>query len=216
MKLKLLITAALLAMGWTSSAQTERHHFLIGGYVSFSTTNENTNAVQINSLAIGPRVGYFLGNNLAVGMEFNYNLSKLDGAWYDYFDTERGYYVRGFGFREENFGLSPFIRQYIPVNNSFRAFAQGNLTFQLNTYKNIDDMGYLYRTDVYFKGFGASLNLGLVYFPSPKWGIELSFPFVRYFNERTSRSNYPAGNKKDFNTVADNFIPSIGVNFHLN
>lgn len=215
MKLSLLIIAGFLISGWSASAQTEKKKALLGGNVSFSTSNDNSASIQLNSLAIGPRVGYFFANNLAVGMEFNYNLAKLDGESYDYFDNETGYVERGFGFREENFGLSPFVRQYLTVKNNFRAFAQGSLTFQINSYKNIDDTGYLYRTDYTFKGFGSSLSLGFAYFPKQNWGIEFSFPFIRYFNERNVNSDYNFQRSRDFQTVADNFIPSIGVNFHL-
>jgi hypothetical protein len=215
MKLKLWITAAVMLVGWSATAQIERKRVLLGGNVSFSTSSENSNSFQPNSLAIGPRVGYFVGNHLAVGMEFNYNLSKLDGEWYDYFDEETGNVERGFGFREENFGLSPFIRKYLPVKRNFSAFAQGALTFQFNSYKNIDDTGYLYRTDYNFKGFGSSLNLGFAYFPKSNWGIEFSFPFIKYFNERNVGSAYHLKDPKDFQTVADNFIPNIGINFHL-
>ena len=215
MKLKLWITAWAFIVGWPAFAQTEKSTFLLGGNVSFSTSNENKSGVQLNSLAIGPRVGYFLGNNLLVGMEFNYNLSKLDGEWYDYFNQQSGYVERGFGFREENFGLSPFVRKYLSVKNKFKIFAQGNLTFQLNSYKNIDDTGYLYRTDYSFKGFGSSLNLGFAFFPKRSWGIEFSFPFLKYFNERNVGSDYPFENTKDFQTAVDNFIPNIGVNLQF-
>lgn len=215
MKPKFLMMLGLLILGWSASAQTGKKRALLGGNVSFSTSTEHSNSIQLHSFAIGPRVGYFLGNNFAIGMEANYNLSKLDGEWYDYFDTETGFIERGFGFREENFGISPFVRQYLTVKNNFSVFAQGSVTFQINSYKHIDDTGYLYRTDYNFKGFGSSLSVGFAYFPSQKWGIEFSFPFINYFNQRNVNADYHFKNSNDFQTVADNFIPSIGVNFHF-
>lgn len=216
MKPKLLFLALCCATGLLARAQTEKGKALGGGSFSFGTTNENSNSISLNSLSIGPKVGYFFSNNLAVGIEIDYNLSKLNGEFYDYFDQTTGLMTRTFGFKEENFGLAPFVRYYVTIKNNFRFFGQASILGQINSYKNIDENDYLYRTDYTFKGFGASLNPGLAFFPSPKWAIEFSFPIVRYFNEtNTTDEGYHFRSSKNIHLALDNFTPSFGVNFHF-
>ena len=215
MKLKLWIVAILCAIGWHCHAQTDKKTVMLGGSLSFGTSTEQSTSLNLNSLAIGPRVGYFFSNNFVAGMEVNYNLSKLKGEWYDYFNENTGIIETGFGFKEENFGLSPFARKYFNVKNNFDFFAQGSLSFQFNSYKNIDDSGYLYRTDYSFKGFGSSLNVGFSFYPTKKLALEFSFPVVRYFNESNTGLNDQRPNSKKFHLVLSNFIPSFGVNVNL-
>ncbi|TCC89301.1 DUF3575 domain-containing protein [Pedobacter frigiditerrae] len=215
MKIKFLIMATLCAIGFVTHAQIQKGLTIGGLSLSFGTTDQNSNATRLNSFAINPRIGYFINNNLSLGMEFNYNISKLNGEFYDYFDTNTNSIQSSFGFKEENFGLSPFARYYIHIKENFKFFGQANLTFQINSYKNIDDTGYLYRTDYTFKGFGASLSPGFAFLPSRKWDIELSFPLIGYFNERGTNQDYHFRRTRNIQLVLDNFTPAFGVNFHF-
>lgn len=217
MKPKLLIMAILYAIGFTAQAQIEKGRSFGGGSISFGTSKQNSNTLQVNSLAIGPKVGYFVANRLAVGMEISYNLSKLNGEFYDYFNEDSQLVERGFGFKEENFGLNPFTRYYFNIKDNFKLFGQAHLIAEINSYKNIDDTGFLYRTDYHFKGLGASLSPGFAFFPSSKWMIEFSFPVVRYFNNRYLNSHQEEyfKNSRNFNLVLDNFTPSFGINFNI-
>lgn len=215
MKIKFFIMATLCAIGFVTHAQIQKGITIGGLSLSFGTTDQNSNATRLNSFAINPRIGYFINDNLSLGMEFNYNLSKLNGEFYDYFDTNTNSIQSGFGFKEENFGLSPFARYYIHIKDNFKFFGQAALTFQINSYKNIDNTGYLYRTDYTFKGFGANLSPGFAFLPSGKWDIELSFPLIGYFNERGTNQDYHFRRTRNIQLVLDNFTPAFGVNFHF-
>lgn len=217
MKSKLFIMAVLCAIGFAAAAQIEKGNSFGGGSISFGTSKENSNSLQVNSLSIGPKVGYFITDRFAIGMELSYNLSKLNGKFYDYFNETSQAVERGFGFKEENFGLSPFTRYYFTIKDNFKLFGQASFTAKINSYKNIDETGYLYRTDYTFKGIGASLNPGFAFFPSKKWMIEFSFPIVRYAKDWRMDSNQGEylKSRKNFHLVLDNFIPSFGVNFNI-
>ena len=217
MKRKLFILAVLCAFGFAAEAQFEKGRSFGGGGISFHTANDKTNAIQVNSLAIGPKVGYFVTNRLAVGVELSYNLSKLNGEFYDYFNENTQVVERGFGFKEENFGIAPFTRYYLHLKDNFKLFGQANVIAEIKSYKNIDESGYLYRTDYALKGFGASLSPGFAFTPSEKWMIEFSFPLIRYFKSRyTSNSQNEYFNRsRNLNLVLDNFIPSFGINFNI-
>jgi hypothetical protein len=207
--------AALCAIGFVTHAQIQKGLTLGGLSISFGTKAQNSNVTKLNSFSINPRIGYFLNDNLALGMEFNYNVSKLNGQFYDYYNNETGAIESSFGFKEENFGLSPFARYYIHLKDNFKIFGQGSLNFKINSYKNIDDTGYLYKTDYTFKGFGASLNPGFAFLPSAKWDIEFSFPLISYFKEKNTSIDYPFRRERDLKLALDNFTPSFGVNFHF-
>ena len=114
MEIKVFLMAAICAIGFVTHAQIQKGTTLGGLSFSFGTSNQNTNAISLNSLAINPRVGYFLNNKFAIWTEFNYNVSKLNGEFYDHYDNETATII-SFGIKQENFGLSPFTRYYIHV-----------------------------------------------------------------------------------------------------
>lgn len=207
--------AILCAIGLVTHAQIQKGITIGGLSFSFGTSNQNSNSINLNSLAINPRIGHFLNNNLALGMEFNYSLSKLKGEFFEYYDETTQTIQNNFGFKEENFGLSPFTRYYFHIKDNFKFFGQANLSFQINSYKNIDDEGYHYSTDYTFKGFGASLNPGFAFLPTSKWDIEFSFPLISYFKEKNTDIDYPHRRKRNLKLVLDNFTPSFGVNYHF-
>lgn len=65
-----LLTAAVLVLAGSVSAQTEKGDWLVGGNVMVNTTDNNTN------IAISPTAGYFFFNNFAAGGIFSFGHSK--------------------------------------------------------------------------------------------------------------------------------------------
>ncbi len=217
MKPKLIIMALLCAVSWRSYAQTEKGTSFAGISLSFGTSKQNSSSPSLNTFTATPRGGYFLANNLAIGLELPLNLSKLRGESYISWDEEDGRYEERYGPKEFSFGISPFIRKYVDVKNRFKFFVQANLLLQINTFNRIDDEGYLIRTDARTKGFGACLRPGFAYMLSNDSSIEFSFPILSFFHQNyyAEESLYNFDRKNNLRLALDNFTPTFTINIHF-
>lgn len=217
MKTKLLTLAILCATCLQLQAQIEKGNTFVGGSISFGTSKQTENSSRLNTFTLSPRIGYFLGHGFALGAEIPLNLSKLRGANYIYWDEQDWQYRDTFGPKEFSFGISPFARKYVDINNRIKFFGQANLLMQINTFNLIDNEGYLIRTRTRIKGFGASISPGFAYFITKSSNIEFSVPMVRFFHQRyydqDSMYNFDQTNNVDL--ALDNFTPTLGFNFHF-
>lgn len=209
--------AALWAISWHCYAQTEKGTGFAGVSLSFGTSKQNSSSPTLNTFTATPRGGYFLGNNLAIGLEIPLNLSKLRSASYTEWNDEKGFYEDTYGPKEFSFGLSPFIRKYIDIKKNFKLFAQANLLLQINSFKIINDAGYLVKTNTRIKGTGASLSPGLAFFISEDSSIEFSCPVVSFFHQNyyDFDSMYNFDKTNNLRLALDNFTPTFTINIHF-
>lgn len=218
MKPKIIIMAMLCAIALGANAQAERGSGLGGLSFSVGTSKVRGENSALNNFTVTPRLGYFLSNNFALGLEAPLTLSKLSNVSFTRWNDEEGYYESASGPRELNFGISTFARKYFDIKNHWKVFGQANLTFQLVSTKLIDDSGYLVRNTVQLKGIGASLSPGVAYFvASNRLGIEFSFPVVSFFHQSyydaNSNYNYPKTN--NLRLALENFTPTFGINAYF-
>ena len=217
MKPKLILMAALCAICLCSYAQTERGSGLAGLSLSVGTARQNPDENSLNSFTLTPRFGYFLRQNLSIGLELPFILSKWRGASYTRWNTEDGRYEQAYGPKELSFGFSPYLRKYVNIKERFKFFGQVNGWLQINTFNVIDADDYLVRTDVRLKGLGVSLSPGFALFITDDSSIEFSFPIVTFFHQNyyDSESLYNYKRPNNLRLALDNFTPTLGVNIHF-
>ena len=81
---KLLLTIAIAVIGITVNAQTEKGNWVVGGSttVSFGSTKstiEDTDIeLKISEIQIIPSLGYFVIDNLAVGIDLTFSYTKFE------------------------------------------------------------------------------------------------------------------------------------------
>ena len=76
MKKIILSLAAVLAFTLTTDAQTRKGTVLLGAGSQFSEQN-------INTLAITPKVGYFVQDGIAIGALVNFQTDNVDKSTYE-------------------------------------------------------------------------------------------------------------------------------------
>lgn len=82
---KVLLVATIMVAGFMSAdAQTEKGNFLLGGNVTFQTSDGTS------VFMAAPNLGYFVANNIAVGARVNLLTSEGYTAW------AAGPFVRGY------------------------------------------------------------------------------------------------------------------------
>ena len=96
---KVILVATILVAGFTSAnAQTEKGTVLLGGNISFQTSDGES------VFSASPNVGFFVANNIAVGGRFS--IATTDGytAW----------------------AVGPFVRGYFAGSDKGKFFAEGS------------------------------------------------------------------------------------------
>ncbi|MET4083024.1 hypothetical protein ABIB40_002991 [Pedobacter sp. UYP30] len=216
MKSILLSAALLCALGLGCYAQTEKGNSMVGGSFSYSSDKLQSYGRRTNNFYLAPRYGYFLKNNLAIGLELPFNLSRLNFKSYQTYNNETGYFENNSAPKELSIGFSPFLRKYFITQSKIGFFAQANLLMLVNSFNVIED-GYLLRTDVQVKGLGANLSAGLSLNVSANTKIEFSLPFASFFHQSyyDEHSEYNYDKKNNFNVFPNILTPTLGVNVYF-
>lgn len=230
MKSKLLIMAALCAIGLSASAQTEKGKSFINGAIGYTSDKSNQTLVsgttitadqKTNSFNVMPRFGYFVANNFAVGLGIGYAQSKTTYTSVNVLSSTT-YYGTQIA-KQHVFTVQPFLRKYVDVADKFKFFGQLSAGIGFGNVKNNttynNNSGTIITSEDKYKltSYNASLSPGFAFFPSKRWAIEFSFPLMSYTKtkpkDQTSGVSVP--NSETFSFATDSFNPSIGFNFHF-
>lgn len=99
MKKTFFVAAFLVAGFMSANAQTEKGTLLLGGNVSFQTSD------GISYFSAAPNVGFFIANNLAIGVRGNLLTGESYTAW----------------------AVGPFVRGYFAGSEKGKLFAEGGV-----------------------------------------------------------------------------------------
>lgn len=155
---KLMFMAAFAVFGLSNvNAQDQeptygfqQNDITIEGHLGYRSTNDKNMDSKTNGFWFNPKVGYFLSDDLVVGVE----------AFYDS-ETEK---ISGTKIGDANvFGAGVFARYYfLDLGKRFKTYSELGLGY-LTSKDKIDDFKV--------NGFGAGLNLGINYFVTDKVAI---------------------------------------------
>lgn len=191
-----VFAAALLLAAGAAQAQTSAGTIMVGGSLGFSSRTTETDfsstqpdtEVKSRSFSIAPQVGYFLSDNLAVGLFADLSNQKRTSPLFD---------GRGVEFKAEETTrqtqVGPFVRYYHLVGDEGKAGFFGQLAGGLQSRKTEYDTSRPGDFDDRIEGSGGFANLtpGFVYFPTEKFGIELT---LGNFGFSSLKSDYTSDN----------------------
>ncbi|MBB5643841.1 outer membrane beta-barrel protein [Pedobacter cryoconitis] len=213
---KLLTLAMLSAFALAANAQTEKGKIIVGGAIGYSNSKSNNDAMENkqNSLTLLPSIGYFVKDNLALGVGIGY--SRLTEK-----SSEKTQYVLSQKNTTDYFMVSPFIRHYINISDQFKFFGQfsvpmkwGNLESATGTTSPAVSVAPASNSKT--TSIGVSIEPGFAYFPTKRIGIQLSLDGLSYAWNKTENKNSHHVNKTNaFNLGTNFFAPKIGIQFHF-
>ncbi len=200
MKKILLSLVAVAALTFGANAQTEKGKIILGGNVSFNSTKVDGASKADVNFSVVPSVGYFVGNNFAIGtgVGYDYDKSVSEGA------------------QVAAFKVAPFGRYYVNLTDQFKFFGQLSVPLAFGTLKDVEangDTGSKLGTTT---SIGINVAPGFAFFPNKKIGIEFSVNGLGY--ENFSFKQEGTGNKvksNSFGLEADTFAPKLGVQFYF-
>lgn len=205
MKKFLAFCTLALAAGYVQ-AQTTAGHMMIGGNVGY-TSQEDENLLgrlESKSFNINPQFGYFVADNLAVGLQVSYYNQKSN--YPDPFNAD--------GKVEDKYNsisLLPFVRYYIFTPNekfAFYAEAKAGIGFT-----KIDNEGF---DEVKGRSFTARLSPGFSYFFNEKWALDLTLNGISYWsNDRNTDSDVEDDNSSQFTLGVSSLNPALGFRYFI-
>ncbi len=175
-----LVGSIFLIFFWSSLTgfgQIKKGTFLLGGTLGLEKNRVPDNNFpdgQITekkekSFVAGPQVALFITDNIVVGLSVNYEHTKLLR-----YDADQNIYVPQ---RTQILSLGPMVRYYHFLNADFAVFGQAKALYS-------EDFN---RRD--YNQFTAALAPGLVYFVTPKIGLELNIGGLTYEYAYSDRSD---------------------------
>ncbi|MEJ1240064.1 outer membrane beta-barrel protein [Chryseolinea sp. T2] len=183
-----------------SMAQTSAGTFALGGNVTYTGTHDQGSGAgdpqRSTNFTFMPSLGYFVTDGLLVGGELVVAVLK------DEYNGNNEY-------RQNVFGVGPFLRYYRFTKNSQFAFV-GDFGVNYGAAKsryNDNDPSKSSRFNLY-------ITPGFTWFPTSHWGIDLKVNLFTY----TSYDPDKDGDDDKESTITfglNTFSPSLGVRYHF-
>ncbi|MDO4728975.1 MAG: outer membrane beta-barrel protein [Bacteroidota bacterium] len=164
MKKLVLSALAVFSLTFVNAQEEEKFYgfeegdVFIEGTIGFSASKDNNANVKANSFQFNPKGGYFLSDELAVGLEFGYLSSKQDQKIDNVYQTVD---------KSSAFEVGAFARYYfLELGKRFKTYGEFNLGF--GSVK--EGLAPAERKASFF---GTGVSLGLNYFVTER--IAISF-----------------------------------------
>lgn len=190
MKKYLLVSMAIFSMTIASS-QTEKGKKYIGGQFNingsslhlFSDANDSYDSSSFRCQII-PTFGYFIRDNFAIGVNFNFGVSNAKELT---IIPSQNPSVNTIKSNSVSYGGGGFARYYKKITENFLFSLNAGASFTYQTNRYVDE-GYS-PSDPYIEKWQITsiyvgISPGFVYFVSPKLGIETTYSSIYYNNSR--------------------------------
>ena len=199
--MKKVLLAGAIALFGLSNAQIAKGTTYLSGQVGYSSTQNNNNDDKVEDFTVVPTVGYFVANNVAVGLGVGYtNSSTTTNSAITNVETK---------FSTDAFVVAPFVRKYWTLSDKLYFFGQLAVPMQFGKTEtetsSVATTGNTVvsnstSTEAKYTKIGVTVKPGLDYFLNKNWSIEATIGEFGYNNFKY----------KDLDKSTDNF------NFGLN
>lgn len=164
----------------------------LGGTISYSQDKSTTSGQydEYQTFYIAPAVGYFVLDNLAVGINGNFSAgtNNSSNATYSSFPSSRETHTKGYE-------IGPFVQYYRMLSEKFgiTGWLGANYLKTTSTYTAVTN-GIANSGDTAGDGFYARLTPSIIFFPVSSLGISASIGGVGYSHNNAYKTDYYNGN----------------------
>jgi lipopolysaccharide assembly outer membrane protein LptD (OstA) len=147
----------------------------IGGTFSFNTQQSsgglNESETKASSFEVSPSIGYFLNEKLSIGGGLGYSVNHQKNI-YDFATQE---------YTSRYITVGAFVKRYFMISDKFFFTVRVNASYGRGV--QINETG---GSESKSKGYNIALSAqpSLLFFPSPKWGIEGSIGSLGFAHYR--------------------------------
>ena len=218
---KLALSILSLSLVASAHAQTGAGHYLLSGLVNYNSSKTDNSSYpngqiyKSSSFQFIPTVGYFVADNLVIGLSGSITNNKQEQA-----DNGINQNLNLSQYTAKTLG--PFVRYYKMVNEKFGFYGQleGSYVTTANksSYETTSGQNNITRKA---RGGSAAIIPGIVFFPIEKIGLQMGIGSIGYsgITERpTSPTPVPNNLRSKSSGFSTNFglaYLSLGASLHL-
>ncbi|WP_411812667.1 porin family protein [Chryseobacterium scophthalmum] len=179
---KILLTITVL-MGGLASAQIAKGTVYLSGQAGYYKEGKESSNNYVENLKILPTAGFFVSQNLAVGLGIGYTKNKTSQN-YILFEGGTSYIYSKYT-KESAFTVSPFARKYWALSDKLYFFGQLEVPlefgktelyeYQSQPFNPIIGNYYVGNANTYnanYTSVGVNIKPGLDYFITKNWTVE--------------------------------------------
>ena len=201
MKKIVLSAVAILAFGFANAQDSSSYGFsqgnvIVEGNIQFSSTNDKNTEVKTSELNFNPKVGYFLTDKFAVGVELEVGSDKAETAGTD---TDKN----------SNFNAGVFGRYYfLDLGQRFKTYAEAGVGFG-------STKSGLGAAEAKSTGVNFDAGLGINYFVSDSFAINFGLTdILGYSSSKAEDSEAVSTFTGNFNVFKNFFdTPTFGLTY---
>lgn len=215
---KLFSTGALCALATVAYAQTtiKAGTVQLGGNIGYTQQNSDvpqsfytgsgyintTQHTRSRNFGISPAAGYFVADNIAIGLSLAHSVSSLT---YSYDSS----YAVGNEQRTSQIGIGAFVQYYQMLTDQFGLAGTLNAGYNHIT-QRFSSGGST--NDRKGNGFSAAITPSIVFFPIPKFAIGASVGGINYAYS-TSKSTESSVGFNDGTSTGSLFGANFGLSY---
>ncbi len=208
---KLLLSTITLFVTTIALSQTEQGKISVGASsdLSFSFLNgkqefrgQENDLDERTSFAIAPTAGYFVIDNLQVGLVLALSTEKVEGERQNF--NNFGPQTNSFESKLSTFAVGPFVRYYF-LENSIKPFVQASVAY-VSTKNESDDEFSSFESKS--NGIGFGFDAGVAFFLNNFISLDLG---VGYSRSIITPNNGDEG-EDDFKTKLNAIRANVGFN----
>jgi hypothetical protein len=199
--MKKSILIILISLSFMSVySQTEKGKMFVGGLIDYYSyrisciDSLNKNDLNYKKFQFIPVFGYFITNNFAIGLNINFGTysDTQSNSWNSPYITTRKT-------KSITYGGGGFARYYCKIVDKFFFILNGGITYTSQpeklTYSHTDP-SYVFPSnspanqDIQNHITDCTLAPGLIYFITPKLGIQIDFGKLYYTNSTSKNTTF--------------------------
>jgi len=203
--MKKIIVSILMVAVFTTiiQAQTVKGTKVVGGGLELQIETDHDYAeseTKTTNFSLIPSVGYFVADNLAVGINLGYSTSKTEYTILNNTNTSKS----------SGFGVGPFARYYKHTSNEdFAIYGQVSALFGFGKNTDTND------NETKSSSMDIALSPGLVYFFNEHWAVELGFRGIGYYKQDPDKDTDDDENST-FQIGLNSLMPTtLGFRYHF-
>lgn len=213
---KLATSLLLLGAATAVHAQTSAGTVLLGGNVGYNSSKDERSSGSFNfeetrkEFRFLPTAGYFIFDNLAVGLTGGIQTAKLVQPYRDY---SQGSYspVYDRNFTSSSVNVGPFVRYYKMISEKAGFYGQLAGGFLSGRSETESDAPFFESDNIKLRGSYVTLTPGFVFFPAPKLGLELTLGNLGYSNFKNTYSATRQG--QEYEVQSSSVGASLGLQY---
>lgn len=209
---KIGLVLFLFCLKISSEAQIEKGMKVLTGNISYDYSSWRSDIdpalkFRTSTFSINPQIGFLISDKFCIGISAPF-------SHYSRADNNGGVPTGDFTSNRITYGIAPYARYYKNIADKFYCFANASIGFGFENTSTKNTSGIVNRGSGYY--YSSGLNLGLLYFISPKLAIETTLAGINYEHSQYNGALYTNFNKST--KFSADLMPnglSLGVSYYF-